>query len=228
MKRLITMLAVALLMAAVCQAEERNDLTGTKAKNSYSLGYEFGNNLRAQEIDLDERILLDAIRDALGGRKPAMRTEDMRDKLKQLRKEVLIRYNLRQNERAAQNKRDGEAFLADNRDKKGVTTLNNGLQYRVLTEGSGPRPSATDRVKVAYRGTFVNGMEFDSSAAAGAVTARVNEMIPAWTEALQRMRTGAKWQLFVPPGLAYGGRQFGKIPPNSTLIYELELVSIDK
>ena len=229
MIRVIMISAILLFMVLVCCAEDRIPLSDKKGKVSYSLGYEFGNNLKSQEVDLDETVLITAIREALKGKEPAMKNEDIRDTLKQLRKEVLIRYNLRRNEFTAKDKREGEAFLASNKTREGITTLDSGLQYKVLVEGNGPRPLAPDLVRVKYRGTLLNGMEIDSSSAGGEpVTVKVNGMIPGWMEALQLMKTGSKWQLFVPAELAYGARQFGKVPPNSTLIFELELVSIEK
>jgi FKBP-type peptidyl-prolyl cis-trans isomerase len=225
----MTISVILFCTVAVCGGEDRIPLTDKKTKDSYSLGYEFGNNLKTQEVDLDDGVLITAIREALKGKEPAMKIEDIRETLKQLRKEVLIRYNLRANQLVAKNKRDGEAFLVANKDKEGVKTLKSGLQYKVLVDGNGSRPLASDKVMVNYRGTLLNGMEFDSSKAdGGPVTAALNDVIPAWTEALQLMKTGSKWQLFVPAELAYGERQYGKIPANSTLIYELELVSIEK
>ena len=229
MIRLVTILASLFFAVAICRAEDRIPLMDKKAKDSYSLGYEFGNNLKAQEVDLDESVLVAAIREALKGKEPAIKIEDIRETLKQLRKEVLIRYNLRRNEVAARNKRDGEAFLVANKSREGVKTLTSGLQYKILVEGNASGPLASDKVRVNYRGTLLNGVEFESSYSGGApVTVKVDDMIPAWAEALQLMKTGAKWQLFVPAELAYGERQYGRIPPNSTLIYELELVSIEK
>ncbi len=228
MIKLITILAGVFLMVSVCGAAEKTALTDKKAKNSYSLGYEFGNNLRTQEVELDENLLISALREALAGKEPAMKSGEMRDTLKQLRKEVLIRYNIKRNALADKNKREGEAFLAANKKKEGIVTLESGLQYQVIKEGSGPSPQAADVASVRYKGTLVNGMEFDTSGDGEPSAVKVNAMIPAWTEALQKMKTGAKWRLFVPADLAYGGRQYGKIPPNSALIFDLELVSVAK
>ncbi|GFE58610.1 FKBP-type peptidyl-prolyl cis-trans isomerase [Geobacter sp. AOG1] len=229
MIRLSTFLAMLVLTISICRAEEISPLDNKKAKDSYSLGYDFGNNLRTQEVDLDVNLLIAAIREALEGKAPAMKIDDMRDNLKQLRKEVLIRYNLRINGQSAKNIEEGAKFLAANKSKAGVITLPSGLQYTVLKEGEGPRPQLSDRVKVNYRGTLVNGTEFDTSfGPSGPAIVRVDDVIKGWTEALQLMKTGAKWQLVVPAELAYGKRQFGRIPPNSTLIFEVELISIEK
>jgi len=229
MTRLLIILMGLILMAAVCRAEEKTPLAGKKAKDSYSLGYDFGTNLRTQEVDLDENVLIAAIREALEGKAPAMKIDEMRDNLKQLRKEVLIRYNLRSKQQATKNIEEGTKFLAANKSKAGVTTLPSGLQYTVVKEGDGSRPKVSDRVRVNYRGTLVDGTEFDSSlGSAGPAIVRVDDVIKGWTEALQLMKTGAKWQLFIPAELAYSQRQFGRIPPNSTLIFEVELISIEK
>lgn len=226
MIRLTTILMSLFLMASVCPAEERAPLAGKKAINSYSLGYDFGNNLRTQEVDLDAEVLIAAIREALAGKEPALKTGEMRDNLKQLRKEVLIRYNLRKERQADQNKEEGMKFLADNKTKEGVTALPSGLQYKVLREGSGPSPRATDSVEVLYRGTLVNGTEFDSRGTP--MTVKVDGAIKGWAEALQLMKTGEKWQIFVPAELAYDKRPSSRIPAGSTLIFELELIAINK
>jgi len=126
------------------------------------------------------------------------------------------------------NKKEGEAFLAENKKKEGVITLPSGLQYKVLTAGKGKKPTDTDTVTVQYRGTLINGTEFDSSYRRGQpATFPVRGVIPGWTEALKLMEPGAKWQIFVPPKLGYGERQFGRIPPNSVLVFDMELLSIE-
>lgn len=228
MIRLMTLLAAFLATVAVCRADDRTPLAGKKALDSYSLGYEFGSTLRGQEVAVDEQVLFAAIREALAGKEPALKIEEIRDNLKALRKQVLIRYNLRRNEAVAMNKRDGEAFLAANRSREGVVTLASGLQYKILAEGHGPRPQASDRVSVRYRGTLVDGTAVNDAASGNEpLTVRVDETIPAWREALQLMTAGSKWQLFVPAELAYGSRPYGTIPPSSALVYELELVAVE-
>lgn len=217
------------LLSAPCFAGEKPPLKDQKSMESYSLGYEFGGNLKKQEVDVDVNVLLSALRDALEGKDAAMAPAEIRDTLKELRQRVLVRLNLRREELAAKGKEAGKAFLAENRNKEGVKTLPSGLQYKVLSEGNGPAPQAGDKVRVHYRGTMINGGEFDSSyARGGPATVSVNGVIRGWTEALQQMKTGSKWQLFVPPELAYGGRTYNLIPPNSTLIFELELLAVEK
>jgi FKBP-type peptidyl-prolyl cis-trans isomerase FklB len=130
-------------------------------------------------------------------------------------------------ELADKNLSEGKAFLEANRKKEGVKTLSSGLQYKVLAEGSGKTPKATDEVTVNYRGTLIDGTEFDSSYGRGKpLTVKVNGVIRGWSEALQLMKAGSRWQLFIPPDLAYGERVMGRIPPNSTLIFEVELISV--
>jgi FKBP-type peptidyl-prolyl cis-trans isomerase len=226
---MVTIVLGIFMLASVCQADERPPLKDLKVKESYSLGYDFGSNLKQQEIDVDIDVLLAAVRDALEGKKGALEPGAISDTLKQLRKRMFIVYNRRKEELAARSREEGRAFLAANKAKEGVTTLPSGLQYKVLRDGTGPNPQTADKVKIRYRGTLMDGSEFDSSYDRGEpATVRVNGVIRGWAEALQRMKTGAKWQLFVPAELAYGERQFGRIPPNSTLIFEIELLSIEQ
>lgn len=218
-----------ILLPSVCRAVECPPLKDQKSMESYSLGYEFGDNLKKQEVDVDVNVLLSALRDALEGADPALGPAEIRDTLKQLRQRILVRLNLRREELAAKGKEAGKAFLATNKNKEGVKTLPSGLQYKVLSEGNGPTPQASDKVKVHYRGTMINGAEFDSSySRGGPATISVNGVLRGWTEALLQMNEGAKWQIFVPAALAYGERSYNIIPPNSTLIFELELLSIEK
>lgn len=224
------MLAVALVMSmltSVSWAAQNAKPVGQKAKNSYALGYQFGRNLKKQEVVVDEDVLLAAIRAALEGKPSAMKDEEIEETLAKLRQQVVARQNVRLKELAAKSLEEGMAFLKANRGKEGVKVLPSGLQYKVLTPGSGPSPKATDTVRVNYRGTLVDGTMFDSSYSRGEpVNIPVQGVIPGWTEALQLMKTGAKWRIFVPPKLAYKDRAYGRIPPNSTLIFDLELLSI--
>ncbi len=198
-----------------------------RAKDSYSLGYEFGQNLKRQRLDLDPEVLLAAITDALSGKSPRLDPADMRGSLLQMRHKIMINQDKHVREVAAKNLSESTAFLEQNRSKEGVTTLPSGLQYRIVREGSGPRPGADDAVTVHFRGTLSDGREFDSSRTRDeAPTININGVIKGWTEALQLMPAGSVWQLFIPPELGYGSRQFGRIPPNSALVFELELLSV--
>ena len=174
-----------------------------------------------------EKPELKRIRDALEGKEPGMSPEEIRETISSLQKRAFIAQQQRLREQAAKNLEEGKAFLAENAKKEGVKTLPSGLQYRVITEGTGASPKAGETVTVNYRGTFLDGTEFDSSYKRGKPASfQVDGVIAGWTEALQLMKPGDKWQLFVPSELAYGQRGMGRIPPNSTLIFEVELVSL--
>lgn len=198
-----------------------------KVKDSYSLGYEFGSNLKLQELELDQEVVVSALREALYGKEPRISREEMRDNLLRIRKQVIVTQDRRARERAARNLAEGKAFLESNKSKEGVKSLPSGLQYKILRQGSGTIPKMSDLVKVHYRGTLIDGNEFDNSRhKAEPVSLSMSGVIKGWAEALQQMPTGSLWQLFVPPDLGYGARQFGRIPPNSTLVFEVELLGI--
>jgi FKBP-type peptidyl-prolyl cis-trans isomerase FklB len=224
----LTILSLTLL-SSFCWAEEQVPIQEQKAKDSYSLGYDFGSNVKRQGVDVDLRILLSAVTEGLEGKKPAISPEEIRTTLIELRKKLMTQQERRSREFAAKNLEQGMALLEANKTKEGVMTLPSGLQYKVVKEGSGPSPKPTEAVRVHYRGTLVNGTEFDSSERRGE-PAKLNlaGVIKGWREALQLMPVGSKWQIFVPPDLGYGNRQFGRIPPNSTLVFDLELLSIEK
>jgi FKBP-type peptidyl-prolyl cis-trans isomerase len=199
-----------------------------KAKISYALGMNLGMGFHQESVDIDPQLVLQGLQDGLSGGKTQMTPEEMAAVLRQLQTELRARQEERRKILPETNRKEGEAFLAANKLKQGVVTLPSGLQYKVLTEGTGPKPGPEDTVVCNYRGTLMNGTEFDSSARhGGPSTFRVNGVIAGWTEALQLMHVGSKWQLFVPPELAYGERGMGDaIGPNSVLIFEVELVSI--
>jgi FKBP-type peptidyl-prolyl cis-trans isomerase len=206
-------------------------LTTKKQKASYALGMNVGSGMRKQGISeaVDAALVARGLRDALSGGKTVMTEDEMKAALQQLATEVRTAQEAKSHEAGAANRKEGEAFLAANKSKEGVKALPDGLQYKVLTEGNGPKPSASDTVTVNYRGTLVNGKEFDSSYKRGQpATFPVGGVIKGWTEALQLMPVGSKWQLFIPPDLAYGDnpRPGGDIGPGDTLIFEVELLSI--
>lgn len=215
------------LLSTFSMAAEKPALKDTKDKESYSLGYQFGQSMKAQGIDLDLEIYASGIRDAVNGATPQLTQEEMRNTVTELQKKLAAARHRGLKEMADKNLADGKAFLEENKTKEGVVSLPSGLQYTVLAEGSGKTPKATDSVTVNYRGTLTNGTEFDSSFKRGQpATFEVGKLIRGWSEALQLMKEGAKWQLFIPPALAYGDRGTGPIPPNSTLVFEVELISI--
>jgi len=199
-------------------------LTTDREKESYALGMNIARGLKGQSVDVDPAILTRAIKDVLTGAKPLLTDDEAMDALKKLQTEM----QTERKELGDKNLREGQQFLSANKTKEGVVSLPSGLQYKVLTPGKGPKPTAADMVVCQYRGTLIDGTEFDSSYKRGQpATFPVNRVIKGWTEALELMPVGSKWQLFIPPDLAYGDRGFGTlIGPNATLVFEVELVSI--
>ena len=219
--------AAALLMAVHASAEEAPKLASQKDKISYSIGMDIGNNLKRQSLDVDADMLARGVKDAMSGGETLLSDEEVRETLAALQQELREKALERRKQDAEKNKMEGEAFLAENGKKEGVISLPSGLQYKVLQSGSGSSPKLTDTVETNYRGTLIDGNEFDSSYKRGQTAVfPVNGVIAGWTEALQRMKVGDKWQIFVPPELAYGERGAGPIGPNTTLIFDVELVSI--
>jgi FKBP-type peptidyl-prolyl cis-trans isomerase FklB len=208
-------------------------LTTRKQKFSYALGMNIGNglggNLKKQSVEVDPALVSQGLKDAMGGAKTRLTQEEAQAVLNEVQTEVRKQQQEKTQESSAKNKTEGEAFLAANKSKEGVVTLPSGLQYKILTAGTGPKPTASDSVKCNYRGTLINGTEFDSSYKRGQpATFGVGQVIKGWTEALQLMPVGSKWQLVIPSSLAYGERGAGaEIGPDSTLIFEVELLSIE-
>jgi len=206
-------------------------LTTQKQKASYALGMNVGTGMRKQGLaeSVDPALVARGLRDALSGGKTAMTEDEMKAAVQQLGNQFRAAQEAKAKEAGAANRKEGDAFLAENKTKDGVKVLPDGLQYKVLTEGTGPKPTASDSVTVNYRGTLINGKEFDSSYTRGQpATFPVTGVIKGWTEALQLMPVGSKWQLFIPADLAYGDnpRPGGDIAPGDTLIFEVELLSI--
>jgi len=216
--RMIAVLGVLFLVSHV-NAQEKPALKNQKEKVSYIIGMDIGGNLKKQSVDVDPNSLAKGIQDALSGTKPLLSNEEIQETMVAFQKEM-----------AEKQKQRGEAFLSENKKKEGVKTLPSGLQYKVVKAGTGKKPKANDTVTVNYRGTLIDGTEFDSSYRRGQpATFPVSGVIPGWTEAMQLMAEGAKWQLFIPPHLAYGERGMGGlIGPNTTLIFEVELISVQE
>src|SRR5512146_1635274 len=204
------------------------NLTTPKEKASYALGYNLGRGLKGQMVDVDPAIITQAIKDAFAGTPSLLTDEEIRASLTKLEQDTRAKQAAMLKAMTEDNEKVGQAFLAANKTKEGVVTLPSGLEYKVLTAGTGPKPTATDTVVCNYRGTLIDGKEFDSSYKRGEpATFPVSGVIKGWTEALQLMPVGSKWQLFVPANLAYGERGAGDvIAPNSTLVFEVELISI--
>ena len=203
-------------------------LNTPKDKLSYSIGMNIGKSLKRDNVDVDSAILLRGINDVLGGGNLLMSDQEAQSTLTALQADLRKKQEQETQQVAETNKKEGDAFLAANKAKDGVVALPSGLQYKILQEGTGPKPTAADTVTVNYRGTLINGTEFDSSYKRGQPASfSVGGIIKGWTEALLLMPVGSKWQLFVPADLAYGSRQAGPaIGPNSTLVFEVELLSI--
>lgn len=199
-----------------------------KDKVSYAIGMEMGKGVKVQGIEVDPAIMMQGLKDALSGGKSQMSEEELRQVMTALQQEIRQKQMQAQEAAAAENKTKGDAFLAENAKKDGVVALPDGLQYKILTTGQGKKPAETDTVLCNYKGTFLDGTEFDSSAKVGKpVPFEVKNVIPGFREVLQLMPVGSKWQVFVPSNLAYGERGAGGvIGPNATLIFEVELVSI--
>jgi FKBP-type peptidyl-prolyl cis-trans isomerase len=197
-------------------------------KISYAIGMGLGKNIKRDSIDVDPTVLLRGLKDAMAGNKLLLTDEEAKAAITALNTQVRAKEEEKAKVAALENKMKGDAFLAQNKTKPGVVTLPSGLQYKIISQGTGPKPTADDTIKCNYRGTLVDGTEFDSSYKRGEpITFPVNGVIKAWSEALPLMKTGAKWQLFVPAELAYGEHGAGRaIGPNSTLIFEVELVGI--
>ena len=204
-------------------------LKSQKEKVSYAIGMQIGTGLKQNGVDVDPQALSAAIRDMITGAKPQLTDAEMRDTLTAFGSEMQAKQGAANKVSGEKSRQEGTTFLAANKTKEGVKTLPDGLQYKVMTAGTGPKPAATDTVKVHYKGTLINGTEFDSSYKRNEpATFPVNGVIKGWTEALQLMPVGSKWQLFIPADLAYAdrGAPGGTIPPGATLIFEVELLGI--
>jgi len=225
----LTTAAAVLFLASGCTAEEKKpEINTLKDKVSYGIGMNIGKDFKAQEIDVDINLLARGIKDALAGGETLLTEDEVREAFETLQKELIAKQEVKAKELAETNQKEGTAFLTENGKKEGVVTLPSGLQYKVIEEGSGKTPKASDTVTVNYRGTLIDGSEFDSSYKRGEPASfPVGGVIAGWTEALQLMKEGAKWQLVIPSDLAYGERGAGPlIGPNATLIFDVELIKV--
>ena len=227
MKRLIICLG-AVCIASLGLAQDKPQLKDQKDKASYSIGYDIGDTFKKQKIELNVDALVAGLKESLAGKDAAMSKEEREKTLQAFQKEMMEKQIAASKEAAEKNKAEGEKFLEENKKKDGVKTTASGLQYKVIKEGSGASPKETDTVVTNYRGTLIDGTEFDSSYKRNEPASfPVNRVIKGWTEALQLMKPGAKYQLFIPSSLAYGERGAGQtIGPNATLIFDVELLSI--
>ncbi|MFA5903791.1 MAG: FKBP-type peptidyl-prolyl cis-trans isomerase [Desulfobacula sp.] len=222
----IAILAVFCIATQAYSADNKT-LKTDKDKISYILGINMGEHFKRDSIDINVDILMKGFKDALSGAKPMLSEEEMGAAMTKFQQELAAKQMEKAKAIGEKNAKEGGAFLEANKKKDGVITLKSGLQYKVLTEGTGKMPKESDTVTTHYRGTLIDGTEFDSSYKRNEpVSFQVNGVIPGWTEALQLMKAGSKWQLFIPPDLAYGERGAAPIGPNATLIFDVELISV--
>jgi len=225
--------ALTLSLAESTQAQDSLDLETRENRYGYSLGANIGLSLKRQGVDPSNGLMnLDAmakgLRDALGSGDLQLSDAEIKETLQAYQQEIMARREADRKAASDKNMKASQAFLEENAKKEGVVTLESGLQYKVINSGTGTPPSAKDTVSVHYRGTLIDGVEFDSSYKNDApATFQLSRVIPGWTEGLQLMKPGAKWKLFVPPALGYGERGSGaSIGPNQALIFDVELLSV--
>lgn len=228
MRRLVVLGILAFSTMAWAQEAAAPQPSTDKEKLSYAIGMNIGRQMKSQSVDVDPAFFAQGFRDALAGGKTALTEDEARAVMAAFEKEMRSKQAAMMAQTAEKNKKEGEAFLASNKAKEGVVTLPSGLQYKIVKEGTGPKPTLDDTVVCHYKGTLIDGTEFDSSYKRNEPAKfPVKGVIRGWTEALQLMPVGSTWQLFIPSTLAYGERGAGNvIGPNATLIFQVELISI--
>lgn len=225
------LVAAAVMGLAMSTAMAAADALATdKDKLSYSIGADLGKNFKNQSIDVNPEALAKGMQDAMSGTQLILTDEQMKDVLGKFQKDLMAKRSAEMNKKADENKAKGEAFLTANKAKAGVVVLPSGLQYKILEEGKGAKPSKTDTVTVEYKGTLIDGTVFDSTEKTGKpATFQLSQVIPGWTEALQLMPAGSTWEIYVPSNLAYGPRSVGgPIGPNETLVFKIHLITVKK
>ncbi|MCK9409960.1 MAG: FKBP-type peptidyl-prolyl cis-trans isomerase [Bacteroidetes bacterium] len=227
MKQLLIASACFVLMSC---GGKKTELTNDKDSVSYSIGLDVGRTFQRQGIEVTPDAFLQGLKDAADtSGKPMLSDEQIQSTMMAFQQKMMAKQQEKMQQQSGAAIAEGEKFLAENKVKPGVVTTASGLQYKVIKAGSGKKPKASNEVKVHYRGTLVNGTEFDNSFKRGeAVTFPVGGVIPGWTEALQLMPVGSKWEVYIPAQLGYGNNATGPIPPGSTLIFEVELLAIVK
>jgi len=239
MKRASILFVVCLLSLPVASMHAQNtlptpgdskELKTQQDKTSYAIGFDFGLSLLNDEVNANSDIVVKGFLDAVNKRKPLLTDKEIGDALTALQRKIAEQQMARMKALGEKNKVEGAAFLKANKTKPGVKTLENGLQYEIIKSGKGKSPTLTDQVRVHYRGTLIDGQEFDSTLARGVPAVfRVSGVIPGWTDALRRMQAGSKWKLYIPPDLAY--RDQGAPPligPHAVLVFEIELLAIEE
>ncbi|MGC8888232.1 MAG: FKBP-type peptidyl-prolyl cis-trans isomerase [Verrucomicrobiia bacterium] len=228
MKSYLIVSAGLAVMASVLLAQDsKPNLQDQKQRISYCIGADIGSNFKRNDIDVDPKALAAGLADSIAG-KTALTDAEIKETINNFRTEMMAKFQEKQKQQAEKNLKEGEDFLAKNAKKEGVKTTKSGLQYQIIKSGKGKTPKETDTVKTHYHGTLIDGTVFDSSIERNEPAIfPVNAVIPGWTEALQMMKEGDKWKLFIPAKLAYGERGAGqKIPPNSVLIFDIELLEV--
>ena len=218
--------AVCIALVAALPAAAQEPATD-KGKLSYAVGYEIGRDFQERNMDVDVNTVIRALQDGYAKRTPAVPEETMKDSLGKMREKMMGEAKAKFETLAKENKDKSDKFLSENKSKKGIVVLPSGVQYRVIEEGSGRRPTATSEVTVHYRGSLTNGFEFDSSFARNQPAQfKVDSVLKGWQEVLPLMKIGDHWQIFLPPDLAYGLRGQGPIGPNEALVFDIKLVDI--
>ncbi|MDA0986587.1 MAG: FKBP-type peptidyl-prolyl cis-trans isomerase [Bacteroidetes bacterium] len=231
MKKYLQFLIITILISTQLTSQSKNEklkLNTKKEKLSYTIGVDIGKNIKQQNLDVDLKIINEGIKNILDGLKLQLTEEEMNEVMKSFQQEIVEAEQKKESELKSKNLEDGNEFLAKNALKEGVVVLPSGLQYKIIVDGKGKKPQSTDTIFAHHKGTLIDGTIFDSSLDKGVpIEYPVDKFIKGWTEALQLMQEGSKWQLFVPAHLAYGERTKSSIiGPNSTLIFEMELIKI--
>lgn len=227
--KLVAAAAMGLMMSSMATANVTSLKTDTD-KLSYSIGSDLGKNFKRQSIDINPTVMAQGISDAMGNGKLLLTDDQMKEVLTKFQKDIMEKRAAEMSKKSAENLATGTKFLAENKAKEGVVTLPSGLQYKIIKNGSGAKPTKEDTVTVEYTGHLISGEVFDSTAKTGKpATFKLSQVIPGWTEALQLMPAGSTWEIYVPATLAYGDRSVGgPIGPNETLIFNIHLISVEK
>ncbi len=230
MKIKLIVAAMGLAMSTAIVAADTTTLNTDVDKLSYSIGSDLGKNFKRQGIEVNPAVMAKGIQDGMGSAPLLLTDDQMKDVLTKFQKDLMAKRTADFNKKAEDNKTKGESFLSQNKTKTGVVTLPDGLQYKIITAGTGAKPAKEDTVTVEYTGKLINGEVFDSTEKSGKpATFKLSQVIPGWTEALQLMPAGSTWEVYVPANLAYGSRSVGgPIGPNETLIFNIHLISVKK
>ncbi len=229
MKKIILAMSMASVVSLNAAADTIKVLENEEQKVSYSFGLVLGKRMQNDLPELNVDVFMQGVKDAIQNKAPLLTDDQVGDVLAKFQRDMQQQQMEQVQQVSEENQKIGKEFLAKNKNKEGVVTLESGLQYKVLKEGKGPQPKASDVVKVHYTGSLINGEVFDSSIERGQpVTFPLNGVIAGWTEALQLMPTGSKWQLYIPSDLAYGANGNRSIGPNETLLFDVELIGIEK